>query len=455
MTSMRVRSVVTVSVMWLVFQTVPTKSRAADWPQLQNGPARLGYSPEKIDLPMKKAWAVGMSPERLFPQTQPVVAGGRLFIGTAMGNFHAFEARSGQKLWSFKAGGPILHTAGVEGGRVFLGCLDGAVYALDVADGRLAWKFDSGLPTGFSTAVLLAEGMVFIANRGGTYYAIRQSEGRVLWQRDLGVPVLMSSAYDDGRLFVGAMDMRVYALDSKTGEVVWKSDTLYGAALKDYWPVVCQDYVLIRTAKVSGGSTGPALEWLRGPLPKSELDKQAKMIESFERDPKAKNLFVLDKRTGREAFVVPHWVTCTMNGATTPPCVDGDGLLIIPVTLHDWRGGWGRLDLQKRRVVEVLCEDQVNRQGGKNGTGNSDENMNASAAGRLVFNWHTEEGNAQYSGIWHLDRREWVQLVPLHADSFFTSNTQGGGGSPAVVAEGMIFHTSWNALNARFAGEAR
>jgi outer membrane protein assembly factor BamB len=427
---------------------------SADWPQLQNGPARWGYSPEKIDVPLKRAWVIGLSPERLFPQTQPVIAGGRVLLGTAMGNFHAFEATTGKRLWSFPAGGPILHTAGGEGGKVFFGCLDGSVYALNTSDGSLAWKFDSGLRTGFSTAVLLAEGRVFIANRGGVYYALGQADGKPVWERDLGVPILMSSAYADGKLYVGAMDMRVYALEAKSGEIAWKSETLYGAAFKDYWPVVYKEHVLVRPAKVSGASTGPAIEWFRGPLPESELAKQEKMIAAFEKHPDSKNLFVLDKNTGRETMVVPHWVTCTMNGATTPPCVDGDGLLVIPVTLHDWRGGWGRLDLQKRRVVEVLAEDQVNRHGYKAGTGNGDENMNASAAGRLFFNWHTEEGNAQYSGTWHLDRRQWTQLGALHVDRFFTSNTQGGGGTPPAIADGMIFHTSWNNLNARVASQA-
>jgi len=431
------------------------EGRAADWPQLQNGPQRQGYSSEKIDVPLKNAWVVGMSPERLFPQSQPVIAEGRVFLGTAMGNFHAFEATTGKKLWSFKAGGPILHTAGVEGGKVFFGCLDGSVYALDPSDGSLAWKFDSGPGTGFSTAVLLAEGKVFIANRGGVYYGLDQSDGKPIWQRDLRVPVLMSSAYDAGKLFFGAMDMRVCALDSKTGEIAWISETLYGAAFKDYWPVVYKDYVLVRPTRVSGTNTGPAIEWHFGPLPEPELAKQEKMIAAFEKNPESKNLFVLDKKTGREAFVVPHWITCTMNGATTPPCVDGDGLLVIPVTLHDWRGGWGRLDLEKRRVVEVLCEAEVNPRGYKAGTGNGDENMNASAAGRLFFNWHTEEGNAQYSGTWHLDRRQWAHLAPLHVDRFFVSNTQGGGGSPPAIAGGMIFHTSWNNLNARVAGQAK
>jgi hypothetical protein len=28
---------------------------AADWPQLQNGPQRLGYSPEPVDTPLQNA----------------------------------------------------------------------------------------------------------------------------------------------------------------------------------------------------------------------------------------------------------------------------------------------------------------------------------------------------------------------------------------------------------------
>lgn len=430
-------------------------ARASDWPQLQNGPQRLGYSSEKIDVPLKKTWAHGLSPERLHPQAQPIVAGGRLFIGTEMGNFHAYEAKTGRKLWSFRAGGPILHTAGVEDGKVFFGCLDGRVYAVSAGDGRLAWRFESGLRTGFSTAVLLAENKVFIANRGGVYYCLSQRDGSVVWERDIGVPVLMSSAYDKGKLFFGAMDMRVYALDSKTGKVAWRSDTLWGAAFKDFWPVVYKGYVIVRPMKVSGSHAGVAIEWLNGPLPESELNKQRGMIRSLERDPRARNLFVLDQNTGKEALVVPGWSHNTMNGATTPPCVDGDGLLIAPAKLHDWRGGWGRLDLDRRLVVEVLAEDKVNKRGYKNGTGNGDENMNLSAAGRLVFTIHTEEGNAHFTGVWHLDRREWTHIGWYHNDGYFVSNTQGGGGNPMSISNGMLFHTSWNTLNARTATPAR
>jgi hypothetical protein len=437
---------------------LPGESNGADWPQLQGGPQRLGYSPEKLDVPLKNTWAHGFAPERLHPQAQPVVAERRVLIGTAMGTFYCFDAKDGKVLWAQKLAGPVLHTAGVEAGRVFVGCMDGCVYAFNTADGSLAWKFDCKLRTGFSTAVLLAEKKVFIANRGGVYYALAQEDGSVLWQQDLGVPILMSSAYDGGTIYCGAMDLRVYALHSANGKVLWKSRLLDGAAFKDYWPVVHGHYVLVRPAPLSGPQYWKAVEWQRGPLPPAELEKQQQIVQYYEKNPRSRNLFVLERRSGEEALVVPQWMCGTMNGAPAPPCIDADGLLIVPVQLHDWRAGWGRLDLEKRRIVEVLCDGDFEffaKRQSMRGTGNGDENLNLSAVGRLVLTIHTEECNAHFTGAWHLDRRDWTQIAPYHAETFYITNTQGGGGNPMVVADGMLYHTSWNTLNARTASPAK
>ena len=194
---------------------------AGDWTQLQNGPKRLGYSSEPIDMPLQPLWNHGFAPERLHPQAQPITGEGRVYIGTAMGTFYAFDAKTGAKAWTAKLGGPVLHTAGFENGKVFFGCMDGCVYALDAASGNVAWKFDGKMRTGFSTAVLLADGNVLIANRGGVYFALSQKDGSIVWRKEIGVPILMSSACAQGRLFFGAMDMCVYALDARSGQIVW------------------------------------------------------------------------------------------------------------------------------------------------------------------------------------------------------------------------------------------
>jgi len=394
-----------------------SQASTLDWPQLQSNPQRHGYSPENLDTPISKLWVRGFAPERLHPQTQPVIVNNRLFIGTAMGTFYAIDAASGETLWTFKAGGPILHTAGVANDRVFFGSMDGSVYALDVTNGRLLWRFDSQHRAGFSTAVLLAENKVFISNRGGVYYALNQEDGSVAWQRDIGVPIFMSSAYDNGRIFFGAMDMRVYALNSQTGAIEWRSSPVRGATFKDYWPVAYDGYLFIRPMKVEGGTS-----------------------TATENDPASWNMFVFNQESGQLVFM-PHFVANTMNGATCPPAVDDDGMLIGPY-LQEGRFGssWCRLDVNRREIVDNFSSSIW---------GNPDENLCVSAAGRLVFIFHTQEGNAQFTGVWHLDRRESTAIGPYRVEEYFFSNSQGGGATPVAISNGIIYHTTQNNLNAR------
>ncbi|HZK80079.1 MAG TPA: hypothetical protein VFC46_03410, partial [Humisphaera sp.] len=98
--------------------------------------------------------------------------------------------------------------------------------------------------------------------------------------------------------------------------------------------------------------------------------------------------------------------------------------------------------------------DLAKKNGSMRGSGNTDENLNVSAAGRIVLVMHTQEMNANFTGTWSLDRRDWHQIGPIHADLAFSGNSQGGGGNPAAISGGMIFHTSWNTLNARTSGNA-
>ena len=430
-----------------ILALAPGLCLAADWPQLQNGPQRQGYSSENIDIPIARAWATGFSPERLHPQTQPVIAGGKVYIGTAMGTFYAFNAVNGSVEWTYPGCGEIINTAGVENGKVFFADMDGCVYALDASTGALAWKFDCQLPWGFSTAVLLAEGKVFVANRKGIYYALDQATGIVAWERDIGVPILMSSAYNNGKVFVGAMDMRCYALDSTTGNILWTSDPLWGSTFKDYWPLCYQGKVILRPRRAERRASITSLPFYHGPFPQSELDRQDTYITHHNDNPHEKDMFVLDENTGAESIVVVQFSRPVMAGAVGPPCVDGDGKLIVHAKVDGWRGGWGRLDLSTGKIVEVLYDGST-----LEGTGNEDETLLMSAAGRSVFIMHVQEANAQFTGTWHLDRRDWTRIGSYNADGgYFYSNTQGGGTCPASISNGMIYHTTENTLNARTA----
>lgn len=483
-------------------------SAHSNWPQLQNGPLRHGYSAEKLRPPFAAAWHVSFPPERIHPANQPIVFQGKLYVGTQSGNLYALDSATGKTSWKVSGKGPILGAAGASDGKVFFASLDGCVYAVRAQDGAEIWTFRSNLDTGFSSAVTLAEGCVFVINRAGAVYALNQDSGGQLWRREVGVPVLQSPAClpsegdRPGMLFFGGMDMRVYALSTRTGEVAWRSERLYGQAFKDYWPVVYRDKVIIRsmiaypkpkiasrtrffrpeTFPLTWGDPFPDPSWFRDPATKQtaqrqgrwyrehsdqvargeipkEIDRvQEKLAAHYRQHPEDRDMFVLDAGTGKEAIVVPHWCGQTMNGATSPPCVDRDGLLVVPVMYINSR--WGRLDLAKNRVVDILYDGRD--YGGRliteikkpgwipvAGGGNTDENMIVSAAGDLVFSFHCQESNANYTGVWDMNRRRWSSLQKSMKDwGAYANNTQGGGASPALVANGLLYHASFHTITA-------
>ncbi len=489
----------------LVALAVAARATAADWPQLQNGPTRPGYSPEKLAPPFRPLWKTAFQPERVYPATQPIVYRGKIYIGTESGNLYALNANTGAKLWRFSAGGPILHTAGAAEGRVFFACMDGCVYAISAGDGKLLWRFDSGLDTGFSTAVALADGLVFALNRGGVAFALDQQRGRLVWRRELGVPLLQSPAYlpaqgaRHGLLVFGAMDMRVYALDGGDGSLVWRSDRLYGQAFKDYWPVIHNGRVIVRSFiaypkpriaartrwywpdnfPLTWVDPNPLREWYpneadwklasehgrwlrehsdaiaRGELPELIIEAQKRLVAHYCAHPEDKDMFVLDINTGREAQVVPHWCAQTMNGATCPPCVDREGLLVVPIMFINSR--WGRLDLKRGLVVDILYDGYT--YSGQRvpemrpgyapiaGGGNTDENVIVSACDGLIFSFHCQESNANYTGVWSMDQRRWYSIAGMEWGEL-SHNTQGGGASAPVIANGLLYHMSFHSVRA-------
>ena len=70
---------------------------------------------------------------------QPIVAGGRVYVGTLKGVLHAIDAETGRDAWTFRAGGPIHHACAAADGKVFFGSADGKVYAVNAADDSPAW----------------------------------------------------------------------------------------------------------------------------------------------------------------------------------------------------------------------------------------------------------------------------------------------------------------------------
>src|SRR5262245_3730903 len=121
---------------------------AAAWNGWGSDASNSRYQPKPgitaADVPnLKLKWAFGF-PGGSQAYGNPVIAGGRVFVGSDNGKFYALDAQSGCMYWSFDAGGGIraAPTVAKAGSRtaVYFGDLKGNMFAVDALTGEQIWK---------------------------------------------------------------------------------------------------------------------------------------------------------------------------------------------------------------------------------------------------------------------------------------------------------------------------
>ena len=105
------------------------------------------------------SWYADMTTSR-GQEATPVVVDGALYISTAWSLVHAFDVRTGERLWTYDP--QVAREKGLDaccdvvnrgvaawGGRIFVGTIDGRLVALDSASGEVDWEVmtvDESLP---------------------------------------------------------------------------------------------------------------------------------------------------------------------------------------------------------------------------------------------------------------------------------------------------------------------
>lgn len=248
---------------------------ATDWPQHQADAARAGRTADHVAPPFRARWIwlgpaqtlrnrdsvagwpddltarpghdyPGM-PERveftIADSVQPVLVAGRVFVGTQEGIAHAIDTEDGTTAWSRPLPGGTGASAAVSGGVVCWATFSGNVVAYDTA-GAPAWTFTAR--RAMTAAPCAVGGLFIVADHGGWVYALGAHDGRLRWERRLGGAVLGGLASDGTDVFVGAEDLRLYALALRDG-AARSSAQLRGQSFRLLWPVVAGGFVWAHT----------------------------------------------------------------------------------------------------------------------------------------------------------------------------------------------------------------
>lgn len=102
----------------------------------------------------------------------PMIAAGIVYEGSPVdGNFHAFELRTGKKLWTVHLGSQIRAGAAVLGGVAYIPYHAGDIVAIRISDGKLLGKKHIGGSFGPSSPVIVG-GTLYVSNVYGWVTAI-------------------------------------------------------------------------------------------------------------------------------------------------------------------------------------------------------------------------------------------------------------------------------------------
>ena len=160
----------------------PADAKAADWPMFRGGSEMLGEAdaklPDKLTLRWKFKTGAAVT-------SSPVVAFGKVYVGSGDANVYCLDAATGKKSWQFKTGDSVEAPPVVIGRTVYVGSSDTFLYALDAETGKQRWKFETD------------EKVLGSAN---TFRDAKTGEARIVF---------------------GSYDFNLYCLDPNTGKKLW------------------------------------------------------------------------------------------------------------------------------------------------------------------------------------------------------------------------------------------
>jgi len=397
---------------------------SADWPMVRGNAARTGYVEAELKPPFRVAWARHFQGERIGSAVEPIVAEGKVFIGTHSGNLYALDAATGEPLWRFQAGGPFLHSPAYADGTIVAANTDWCIYALDATRGSARWRLPVG-PGGFAASPLIVESTVYIGARMGDFLAIDLKSGKERWRRDAipDEPFRQTATFADGRIVATAESLCGLAYDAKSGHNLWMSARLVGQTARDYYPVVtkvgARTAIIVRTNPViqfsqligrdrhflcqqagADDSDWRKLDaWIKSEksvgTPELWAKEQEAIVRYLGEHRDSQTFFVLDAMTGKELPPPPVLWAAGCQGVGTPPVVLPDGKILVYYrsAYGNWTHGvapmvaLGLLDLEKNRI-EPLRHTSGAQPPWNTFWGTADESQNFVVAGKTVLIVH-------------------------------------------------------------------
>ena len=179
--------------------------------------------------------------------SSPAISGDIAYIGSGNHNLYAINTKNGKIKWTFVTNGAIHSTPAVNNEMVFFVSNDGSFYALDKITGAEKWQFKTEGEKQFSavnlfgydtnnesqadlwdfylSSPIVKSNIVYFGSGDSHIYALNTITGDLVWKFKTGNVVHSSPAISNGIVYCGSFDSKLYALDAITGKEIWSYQT--------------------------------------------------------------------------------------------------------------------------------------------------------------------------------------------------------------------------------------
>jgi outer membrane protein assembly factor BamB len=197
-----------------------------------------------------------------YANTMLYVKGKRPTRGPGLNTMYALDARTGKELWDYHFPGEAMPTAVYDQGFLYIGTGDGHVYKLDAVTGKLALTTDLVSFVSMSSPVLAGDNLFLGGTNPNYFYAVNKKTGDIVWK--ITIPQLVATgigdctpAYAEGLVIQEAtvetgdkenpVANVLLAMDALSGKIVWQKQLGSGPvppAMKTATPMIAGDKVL-------------------------------------------------------------------------------------------------------------------------------------------------------------------------------------------------------------------
>ncbi len=209
---------------------IPKRSelKTANWPIYGLNPERTRYFPGKfLDPPFVSAkWSL---PIGHLIEHGPVIGGDDLFILDLEGIVYSVDKKTGKVNWKKDFGELSAAAPAYYDGIVYALNLDpDQIIAIRAKDGKELWRKSIGSPGSESSPMVVGKKLIF-GCQCGSVYAMNPKTGELLWSTQTAGEVKGAVAYHDGVVFGSNYGGEFFAIDASDGDFKWRTPIIGGA----------------------------------------------------------------------------------------------------------------------------------------------------------------------------------------------------------------------------------